>query len=216
MTALSRALVCTALCLAPPLASAAVVNGGFESLSGTGFTGWTIQGAGIAPDSTFPNTGANDASFYDVTTASSALTQSIATTPGGSYALSFSLLDESGLGTDQFTVTFGGITARLTGDQAAPPGQSATFYTKFTFTVPGAAILASQTNLSFTGAVDAVSVTAWNLDDVSLTALNTPPPPPPPPAPGNVPAPGGTALVAAGLAWTWARARAWRRTPLIR
>jgi hypothetical protein len=47
------------------------------------------------------------------------LSQSVATIPGQRYDLSFALMDESGLPTDSFVLTFGGFSTTIIGDQAA-------------------------------------------------------------------------------------------------
>ena len=162
MKTISGAAICTILLLSAAGSAHAnlVTNGGFETGD---FTGWTNPAnSGIAIDTAFPATGTYDAAFAGTGT----LTQSVATTAGTSYTLSFSLLDESGLNADSFTVGFGGFTDTITGDNAAS-------YTTETFIVPGVDIVGSSTVLSFTGAS---TVTAWNLDDVSVTAAAIPEP----------------------------------------
>jgi hypothetical protein len=69
-------------------------------------------------------------------------------------------MDEAGFALDDFTVSYDGFTATITGDQAPVA------YTKETFTVPGA----STANLQFQGIND---IAAWNLDDVSLNLQST-------------------------------------------
>jgi hypothetical protein len=163
-----------------------VTNGGFESNDGTAnFTGWSTSGTGILVDNTFQNTGTFDAAF----TASSAdlnpgiLSQSITTTPGTSYHLSFAILDQAGDFNDTFTVTFGGFSATITGDTAAAPGNLPSFYTAESFDIDGSKITGTSTDLTFQGVQDVnnnASNPDWNLDDVSLTEGTAPTPIPEP------------------------------------
>ena len=151
------------LSAAGPAHANLVTNGNF----GTGdFTGWTNPaGSGIGIDQSFPATGDTyDASF----TGTGTLSQSIATTAGTSYTVSFSLLDESGLNSDTFTVGFGTFTDTITGDTANP-------YTTESFIVPAADITGTSTMLSFQAPPPGSSGT-WNLDDVSVTAAAIPEP----------------------------------------
>jgi hypothetical protein len=144
-----------------------VANGGFETNGGVGsstFASWTA-GAGISVDSTFVHSGNFDAAFGG----DGALTQSITATAGQNLTLSFALLDESGLPTDSFAVSFGSFSTTIVGDP------SLTSYNVFSFTVPGADNPGAST-LQFQGTLDANSPQAWNLDDVSLTPVSTPEP----------------------------------------
>ena len=171
----------TALCVALSASSAApswanlVSNGGFETQNLDQNNNpippppdWEITGDGIVIDTAFPNTGTYDMSFGAASNDPNPgiLSQSIATVPGQSYDLSFALLDQSGLPTNSFVVTFGGFSATITGGQAAS-------YTTEAFDVPGTDITGSSTTLSFSGAND---TSAWNLDDVFVSATAIPEP----------------------------------------
>jgi hypothetical protein len=195
-------LAVTALCaVSAPAAANLLVNPGFEDLNGAGFTGWTITGNGILQDAVFPNNGTYDANFTDLigTSPLSVLSQDVATSPGTQYTLGFSLLDESGLSTDTFEVAFGGFTATITGDQAAPPGTEPSFYTDFSFTIPGSDVSSILTTLAFSSSIDPSSEAGFNLDDVSLAQSSG----------GTVPMPepASSVLVAGLLALARARRR---------
>jgi hypothetical protein len=190
--------VAASLVAAAAPAAAALQNGGFDDPAGP-FTGWEAVG-NISPDDVFYNTGNWDAAFADPlgTSPPSTLSQTVSTDPGASYLLSFALLDESGLSVDTFTVSFGGFTQTLTGDQAAPPGTTPAFYTDFSFIIPGSAVTGAATALTFSGQVDPTNETEWNLDDVSLVEQSVPVPE----------APSGMILVTSVLmAWTLRRRR---------
>jgi hypothetical protein len=152
-----------------------VLNPGFETGD---FTNWTVTGDGIAIDTAFPNTGCCDAVFTAMTTDPDAgvLSQVLTTVADKSYTLSFALLDEAGFSGDSFTVRFGGFSATIAGDMAAPPGDLPSLYTAETFTVPGADIVGGSTILAFKGLSDPISGINWNLDDASVTAVATPEP----------------------------------------
>ena len=160
---------------APAAAGNLVVNSGFETGD---FAGWTVTGNGIGIDMAFPNTGCCDASFSATTADPDAgvLSQVLTTVAGKSYTLSFTALDEAGFSGDTFTVEFGGFSATLTGDQAAPPGNLPSFYTAFSFTVPAVDILDGTTVLAFKGLNDPISGLDWNLDDISVSAAAAPEP----------------------------------------
>ena len=166
------AVFCGARCALANL----VANPGFETGD---FTGWTVTGDGIGIDTVFPNTGNFDAFFSALTTDPNpgVLSQMLATTASQSYILSFALLDEAGFSGDTFTVTLGGFTAVITGDQAAPPGNLPSGYTAEMFAVPSADIAGDDT-LAFQGLNDLASGIDWNLDDVSVTAAAAVPEPP--------------------------------------
>jgi hypothetical protein len=164
-----------------------VANGGFETETLSGvlpvlpIPSWTATGTGIAVDTAFPNTGTYDAGFSSGSADPSpgTLSQAIATTPGGSYALSFALLDQAGFSGDSFTVAFGAFTAVVTGDNAAAPGDLPSFYTAESFTIPAVDITAGSTALSFTGLHAPGIASVWSLDDISLVSLGPVPVPEP-------------------------------------
>jgi hypothetical protein len=159
----------------PAAAANLVLNPGFETGD---FTNWSVGGDGIAIDNVFPNTGCCDAAFSATTVDASpgVLSQTLSTSAGQAYTLSFALLDEAGFSGDSFTVQFGGFSATITGDMAAPPGDLPSLYTAETFTVPGADIVSGSTVLAFKGLSDPISGINWNLDDASVTAVSTPEP----------------------------------------
>ena len=130
------------------------------------------------------------------------LSQAIVTTPGQSYVLDFALLDEAGFSGDSFIASFGGFTKTITGDTAAPPGNLPSFYTAESFTIPGADITASSTALVFEGLSDRVSGIAWNLDDISVTAVAS-----------VVPEPATVALLATALGMCFGLLAPTRRRP---
>jgi hypothetical protein len=152
-----------------------VLNPGFETGD---FTDWSVTGDGIAIDTVFPNTGCCDAAFSALTTDPNAgvLSQALSTSAGKAYTLSFAVLDEAGFSGDSFTAQFGGFSATITGDEAAPPGNLPSLYTAETFSVPGIDIAGGTTLLAFKGLNDPSSGIVWNLDDVSVNAVSTPEP----------------------------------------
>jgi len=150
-----------------------VVNGGFETETPAGCQttanpvpcnvpprGWTVTGDGVSIDTVFPHTGTYDIAFATPSTDPNIgmLSQAITTTVGQNYTLTFFVMDEAGFPLDTFTVSYGGFTQTITGDEAPFA------YTEESFTVPGA----GAANLVFEGIND---IAAWNLDDVSLTAV---------------------------------------------
>jgi hypothetical protein len=168
-------IVFVATLVGPALAANLVLNPSFETGD---FTGWSVAGDGILIDTVFPNTGNFDAAFTATTADPNAgvLSQTLSTLGGKSYKLSFALLDEAGFSGDSFTVQFGGFSATITGDMAAPPGDLPSLYTAETFTVPGVDIVGGSTVLAFKGLSDPISGINWNLDDASVTAVATPEP----------------------------------------
>ena len=163
--------------LCGPAASAnLVLNPGFETGD---FTNWTVPGDGIVIDMIFPNAGCRDAAFSAATTDPDAgtLSQTLSTKAGKSYTLSFAVLDEADFSGDTFTVQFGGFSATITGDEAAPPGNLPSLYTAETFIVPAADIVGGATVLAFKALNDPSLGIDWNLDDASVTAAAAPEPP---------------------------------------
>jgi len=150
-----------------------VTNGGFED--STPFNGWTLSGSAIVLDTTFPNSGLNDAAFLETSDDPvSTLSQTLSTVAGQSYALSFALLDSTGFFLDTFTVTLGGFSETFSGSDVGPGA-----YNGETIVVPGADIAGNDV-LSFQGIAD-ISVnfanpSVWNLDDVSVEAPPVPEP----------------------------------------
>jgi VPDSG-CTERM motif len=141
------------LSFAHPAKANLITNGGFEDGN---FTGWTASGeggvfgtsGGIAPHS---------GNFQAVFTGGvSALTQSVATTPGASYTIDFFLASGVAL-PNSFLVSWGGSTIFSLQDQSGPMG-----YTEYTFTETAST---ASTLLHF-GFVEAEG--GWFLDDVSV------------------------------------------------
>ena len=153
-----------------------VLNPGFETGD---FTNWTVPGDGIVIDMIFPNAGCRDAAFSAATTDPDAgtLSQTLSTKAGKSYTLSFAVLDEADFSGDTFTVQFGGFSATITGDEAAPPGNPLSLYTAETFIVPAADLVGGATVLAFKGLNGPSLGIDWNLDDASVTAAAAPEPP---------------------------------------
>jgi VPDSG-CTERM motif len=149
-----------------------VQNGGFEILP-LG-TDWTFTPAATGSDFNYTHgpahTGSYAASFgavsYGINDPSTldTISQSITTTPGDEYAISYWLDtadgDGRGLGWVQFVSTFGADTLSNLNPPAIVPG-----YTEYTIDAEASA---ASTLLSFSGK----SVSGWiELDDVSVTDL---------------------------------------------
>ncbi len=152
-------------------------------------------------DTTFPNSGCCDAAFEASSSdpaANGTLSQSVATTVGESYTLSFYVVDEAGEPNDTFGVTFGGFSTTITGDEASPFADGSDFYTFESFAVPDSDITDPSTTLSFLGTND--NFADWNLDDVSLACSADCPV-------TTVPEPSSTVLFLTGLAAFAARRR---------
>jgi hypothetical protein len=172
---LSRALASAAVAagaFAVPLAQAGVVNGGFESGD---FSGWTLSssdGYAFVTDS-LAHSGSYHAAFGD-SGAGSSLSQTLATTAGTTYAVSFWLELDDGATPNSFSWSWDGITQAGLADVGAGFG-----YTQWTamLTATGA-----STTLQF-NFVNPNSF--WLFDDVTVTAA--------------VPEPGSMLLVASAL-----------------
>jgi hypothetical protein len=177
-----------------------VANGDFEAnpADGTSIVDWTVTGNGVADDQVFFNSPTHDVVFNGSSAdpSNGVLSQDIATTAGAAYKLNFQLLSESGWFGDSFTVTFGGFSTTISGDQAAAA------YTPEQFSILGSQVTGPTTTLSFQGGIDPQSATQapWNLDDVSLTAA------------GGVPEPAAWALMLSGFFAVGAMIRSRRGT----
>ena len=161
-----------------------VTDGGFES---GGLSNWTLTGSGggVAIDGVSSHAGTYDAAFALANGGTTdTLTQSITTTAGQSYSLSFWLLDQAvPSGNDTMTVTFGGFS-----DAVLWTSLGANSYANVQLTIPGSAITGSSTTLGFQASIDPNPSGApdlggvggpFNLDDIVLTAnsVGTPEPP---------------------------------------
>jgi hypothetical protein len=157
----------------PPPPPGQVVNGNFGT---NDFTGWTLGGnytsTTYGPE-IYIDTHAQGSSTYAVGMGSigpdGTLSQTITTTPGQTYTLSFWLQNESA-GTNDFHAIWNGQT--LLSLTNAPQSN----YTQYTYTVTATSGTAA---LEFSAAN---GPSQWDLDNISLTSNGSPPPPPPPPA----------------------------------
>jgi len=155
---LSAATVTTLLCCAASARAELVVNGGFENGD---FSGWNTSGTTLfdGVDLQSPHDGSYAAFFGSSTVAT--ISQSLATTAGTHYALSFWLMNEAdvtGNATpNSFAVALDGVTAMSLTDAPAFD------YTQYTFFFDGTGGLV---NLSF-GLSQAAAF--WDLDSVSVT-----------------------------------------------
>ena len=182
--------------IVPQLAASAelVTNGGFENAESSAgsnyFAGWTLSGA-VNPDPLLPDTfvfgnphsGDLDA-WLGASGSDGFLTQSIATTPGQAYTVSYWLASDSPaissisaalhpLGDpavfNDFSASFGGQTLFNQTNLASVPGPpDPSDYTLYSFTAVAAS---SATPLQFGFRNDA----SWfHLDDVSITPAAVP------------------------------------------
>ena len=154
----------------PPSGSNLVANGNFATDS---FSGWTLGGnytsSYFGPE-IFIDTDAEGGSTYAAGMGSvgsdGTLSQTIATTAGQTYTLSFWLQNEAS-GTNDFSAIWNGQTL-LSLSNAAQSG-----YTEYTYTVTATG---STTTLEFSAAN---GPSQWDLDNISLTANSTSPADPP-------------------------------------
>lgn len=144
-----------------------VSNPGFETGD---FNGWTLSGAGVPDDSGFfygvdgldPHSGALAAYFGPVGGILN-VTQTLATTPGATYTVSFWLdqsVDTPAPYVNSFAISFGGATLFTATDA---PGSS---YSPYVFTSTAAS---SSTDLAFAFRND---TGFFSLDDVSVTSAS--------------------------------------------
>jgi hypothetical protein len=162
---LTPILIAVALIVWCPLQTRAnlIVNPGFET--GT-FTGWTFNpgpSSASGVDNSNPHTGTY-AAVLDATTGPppvEELSQTVATTPGTFYDVSFWLSNSASAGSRSFIASFGGTTIALGGSPAFP-------YTEFAFSVQATG---SSSVMDFR---DFNNGGAWYLDDISVTPRSVP------------------------------------------
>jgi len=155
-----------------------VVNGNFDGGSqadcSDALISWTAS-PGVTGDSFFSNSAPCDAAFTSFASPDT-LSQSIATTAGQDYLLSFQLYQEALdlLGASTFTVTFGTFVGQITGDTVFGPP-----YSPETFFIAGSNILGANTLLTFEG-LNTDPLGVWHLDDVAISAAGVTSVPEPP------------------------------------
>lgn len=184
-----RILLALCLLTAGTAALAQINNGSFESGD---FTGWTVSGdtgfVGVCDVSSCPGGFApedgNFAAFFGPVGDTATISQTIATTPGDQYSLSFYLANPVGGTPNFFSVTFGNSSFSFSNFGVAFGWQQFTLSTVAT---------SDQTPLSFTFQNDP---SYWFLDNVSLSQNG-----------GTVPEPGSMALFGSGIVAVAAFAR---------
>jgi hypothetical protein len=176
-----RILLALCLLTVGTAALAQVNNGSFETGD---FTGWTVSGdtafVGVCDASNCPGEFApedgNFAAYFGPVGDTATISQSIATTPGDQYSLSFYLANPVGGTPNFFSVTFGNSSFSFSNFGVAFGWQQFTLSTVAT---------SDQTNLSFTFQNDPAY---WFLDNVNVTQSG-----------GTVPEPGSMALFGSGI-----------------
>ena len=182
-------LICVAFCLflAVPQSKASsicdstpgqlVANCGFETGD---FTSWTLAGndvpgqagnlygvEGTDPfDGIAPHSGNNQAYFADLISNATTLSQSISTTAGGEYAVSFYLAQDTDPSTEysnEFLASFGGDSLV---SMSAMPIEG---YTEYSF------IVDATSSSSVLGLTFGNDLGEFLVDDVSVTAVPEPP-----------------------------------------
>lgn len=160
----------------PGLAHADLVsNGGFEQdvidSSNDPVTppaGWTVLGTSpnIGVDSSNPNSGLNEA-FLGTIGGTGTLQQTLTTTAGTTYVVSFALENQGGpiTGTNSFQATFGGSSLLTLSNAPTDFG-----YNLYSFNVTASGV---STLLAFNEQNDEFN---WFLDDVSVNAIGVPEP----------------------------------------
>jgi hypothetical protein len=146
--------------------AALILNGGFETGD---FTGWTQFGntSFDSVSSANPHSG-NYAARFGASGSESGIYQTIPTTPGANYDLSYWLFNAGGT-PNSFHAQIDGVD--IPGSQLTDVAAFA--YTQYTFTFTAAR---SSTEVRFFFRQDP---THWNFDDVSVVASPAPPPAPP-------------------------------------
>jgi Carbohydrate binding domain len=153
-----------AWCPLPARAANLIVNPGFETGN---FTGWTFNpgptsGSGV--DNSNPHSGTYAAVLDDTTGPPpiEELSQTVATTSGTFYDVSFWLSNSASGGSRSFIASFAGTTIALGGSPAFP-------YTEFAFSVQATG---GSSVMDFR---DFNNGGAWYLDDVSVTPARSVP-----------------------------------------
>lgn len=160
MTKIWRTLICATALLLPAAASANIVyNGGFELGD---FTGWILSGNPIPGivDTSNPHSG-NYAADLDAAGSPGYIEQSLPTTPGTQYTLTY-YLDSDGGTPSEFLTQIDNTTLF---DQRDIPGQN---YTHYAFSFQAAK---ATTDLKFGFQDDPGSL---YLDDISVTSAPEP------------------------------------------